>query len=97
AGHLARLAADADRGVGEEAHPGLRLRAVGGRPCVHIELHVLTPARRRYSSTSSRRAGPRGRRPGRMSHVATLYSLMWTLLSSTIGSSSLPESPVTMP
>src|ERR1700749_1334302 len=30
AGHLARLAADADRRVGEEAHPGLR--AYRGRP-----------------------------------------------------------------
>src|SRR5436190_5504971 len=32
AGHLAGLAADADRGVREEAHPGLRLVAVGVRP-----------------------------------------------------------------
>src|SRR5579872_405922 len=79
--HLAGLAPDADRCVGEEADAA----------------HVFTPARRRYSSTSSRRARPRGRRPGLMSQVATLYSEMWTLLSSASGSRSLALSPVTIP
>src|SRR5205807_4548373 len=97
AGHLARLAADAHRRVGEEPHPGPGLLAVGPGPADRLELHALTPARRRYSSTSSSRAGPRGRRPGRMSQVATLYSEMCTLLSSASGSSSLAESPVTIP
>src|SRR5205085_12003617 len=82
--HLAGLAADAHRGVGEQPHARLGLIAVGGGPGVSLELHQsLTPALWRYWFTNSSRAFPRGRRPGRMSHVATLYSLMWTLLSST--------------
>ena len=79
--HLARLAADAHRGVGEEAHAGLGALAVAARPRHGLELRArgtqsLTPALSRYSCTRRSRAGPRGRRPGRMSHVATLYSLM---------------------
>src|SRR5204862_210985 len=85
--HLARLAPDADGGVGEEPDPGLGIGVAVA--------HSFTPARRRYSSISSRRAFPRGRRPGRMSHVPTLYSEMCTLLSSASGRSALAESPVT--
>src|SRR5690349_16858171 len=69
---LARLAPDAQACVGEEAHPRLRLLAVDGRPGGGLRCQLATPARRLYSSTSSISAGPRGRRPGRMSQVATL-------------------------
>src|SRR5205085_2054868 len=83
---LAGLAADAHRGVGEEpdARPGLGAVAHRSR----------TPARSRYSATSAVRADPRGRRPGRMSQVAALYSLMCTLRSRASGRRSLAESPV---
>src|SRR5215208_7714698 len=78
AGDLARLAADADRGVGEEADAILGLVAVGIRPRRRFEIDQLsvcahsepTPARRQYSSTSSRSSWPRGRRPARMSQLA---------------------------
>ena len=76
AGHLAGLAADADRGVGEEALAGLGLRAVGGGPLVDGQLHGLIPARAPVGLDQSGAPGPRGRRPGRMSQVVTLYSLM---------------------
>ena len=96
AGDLARLAADAD--VVSVKKPTRRLVAVGGssRPRAVVPALVRRP-RRRYSSTSALSAGPRGRRPGRMSQVATLYSEMCTLRSSTSGSSSLAASPVTSP
>ncbi len=54
-------------------------------------------ARARWPSTSSTRAGPRGRRPGRTSQVLALDSMMWTLGSPTIGSRSLAPSPVASP
>src|SRR6266480_2766536 len=96
--HLTGFAADAHRGVGEESHSRLGLPAVGRRPRIRLQpAQAFTPARLRYSSTSASRARPRGRRPGRMSQVATLYSEMCTLLSSAIGSSSFAESPVTSP
>src|SRR5262249_52039914 len=53
---LARLAADADRRIREEAHPRLRLVAVCGAH--DLDARSLLPA------TRSRSAGPRGRRPG---------------------------------
>src|SRR6185437_5602314 len=61
AGHLARLATNTHRGVGEEAHPGLGLLAVAARPgdCLELSAQSFTPARWRYSSTSCRRSRPR--------------------------------------
>src|SRR5205814_6699395 len=110
AGDLARLAADADRGVGEEAHPRLLLRLRVAEPGAVGELgHVLrtsagsvagscsASARLRTSSTSSGSAAPRGRRPGRIPHVKALTSWMWTFGSSTIVARSLAESPATKP
>src|SRR3954451_21998279 len=94
AGDLARLAADADARVGEEADARPRLAAVGAdlkRSAAH------PPALRRYSSTNASSAGPRGRRPGRTSQVELLNSEMATFESSTIGSRSLAESPVASP
>src|ERR1700730_8338810 len=55
------------------------------------------PARARYDSTSSRSSRPRGRRPGRISHVEALYSPMWTFESSPSPSRSLAESPLLYP
>ena len=98
AGDLAGLAADADRGVGEEADPLLRLEAPARR----------SPADSRPRAAHCRPAGPlavvldelaaasgpRGRRPGTMSQVAALTSWMWTFGSSAIENRSLAESPV---
>src|SRR5205085_2542459 len=83
--HLAGLAADADRGVGEEAHPGLRFVAVAHR------------ARSRSSATNFGSRGPRGRRPGRMSHVKALTSWMCTFGSSAMCARSLAAPPVVSP
>jgi len=57
AGHLARLAADAHRGVGEEAHPG-RVRVVPG-----VVLDVVEPApQAAHQESSSGSATPARRR-----------------------------------
>src|SRR2546423_2128 len=85
AGHLAGLAADADRRVGEEAHARLGLLAVAQR------------ARSRSSATNFGRRGPRGRRPGRMSQVNALTSWMCTFGSSAMWARSLAEPPVVRP
>src|SRR5919108_731154 len=107
AGDLAGLAADADAGVGEKPHPrtGLAVVAaaegrggqVGQGHAGPPSLASPIPARARRSSTSCRRAAPRGRRPGWMSQVAALDSWMWTLGSSTSDSRSLAASPLAMP
>src|ERR1700722_17594204 len=77
AGDLAGLAADADRGISEEPPALSGVRLVGAGPGLHAqrldEPHgEPVPARLRYSPTSSRRPGPRGRRPGLMSQVEAL-------------------------
>src|SRR6202042_1088025 len=108
--HLAGLAADADAGVGEEADPRrmLRVARLAGHviePAVQAAghrnplLHRVSsrPASRRYRITRSVSAGPRGRRPGLMSQVATLLSWMNTFGSTANGSRSLTVSPVTIP
>src|SRR5581483_424211 len=101
---LARLAADADRGVGEEADARLLPLAVllpavrlGGLDHAHVR--SLTPgrARVRNSSTRSGSALPRGRRPGRMPTVNALTSWMCTFGSRTIDERSLAASPVVSP
>src|SRR5215211_530740 len=110
AGDLAGLAADADRGVGEESDPRrvLAVAGQGGRVSPAVDgrrqrtVHAgppwsWMPARDRYCSTRPVRAAPRGLRPGRISQVAALTSWMWTLGSSTIGNRSLAESPVVSP
>ena len=81
AGDLARLAADADAGVGEEADALLRLVAVALRP-----RPPSTRGARVDRARSSRAAAG-------MSQVAALDSWMCTLGSSTISNRSLAESP----
>src|SRR5262249_32910990 len=85
AGDLARLAADAHGGVGEEADA--RLLVAGGA-------HSL---RSRMSATNFGSRGPRGRRPGRMSQVNALTSWMCTLGSSVMCARSFAEAPVVSP
>src|SRR2546427_1685501 len=103
---LAGLAADADGGVGEEADALLRLRPIGLE-----RAHVLRTragslagvsgpserARARRPSTNSTSAGPRGRRPGRMSHESAFTSWMCTFGSSASPARSFAESPVVSP
>src|SRR5262249_62411717 len=103
---LARLAADADRRVGEEPDPLLRLGAVrlerahvfltSAGSCVGAPFASASACARR-PSTNSTRAGPRGRRPGRISHENAFTSWMCTFGSSTIAERSLAESPVVRP
>src|SRR4029453_235140 len=107
AGDLAGLAADADAGVGEEAHPRPGLAVVAapesgrgqvgqghdGPPSPGSPI----PARARRSATSRRRAAPRGRRPGWMSQVAAFDSWMWTLGASTSESRPLGAPPLGAP
>src|SRR2546430_5879613 len=102
AGHLARLAADAHRCVGEETHPRRRIViAAGGGLVGHVHTSMpvclVMPARRWYSRTRSSRACPRGRRPGRMSQANALASWMCTLGSRLRPTRSLAESPVDSP
>src|SRR5205085_6129980 len=96
----ASLAADADRGVGEEPHP-VRVLVVArdARRVDHqlAPVAAVIPARRRYSSTSSVRAGPRGRRPGTTSTESAFTSWIWELASSAIEESSFIESPRARP
>src|SRR5207249_10045744 len=56
AGDLAGLAADADRGVGEEADPFLRLRAIGA-----MRVHAAPPRTRAGASRAG--GGPALSRP----------------------------------
>src|SRR5699024_8634506 len=131
--HLARLAPDAHRRVGEEAlarrrvgvagvaggveaFPGVRAAAgaeerapqarqepalvggwVGHGRHTSVPVSGVTPARRRYCSTNSSRAGPRGRRPGCTSQLVALVAGIETLGSSVCGSRSLAASPVLIP
>src|SRR5205085_11715064 len=89
--HLAGLAADADRRVGEEAHPLLRLGAIGVRPADRRHAPVLC------DSTNSRRRFPRGRRPGLIPTENAFTSWMCTFGSSTIDARSFAAPPVVRP
>ena len=89
---LAGLAADADRRVGEEADSRLRVLAVGGLCGAHVPT-----VRSRRSATSCASLAPRGRRPGRMSHVNALTSWMCTFGSSAMCARSFAASPFVNP
>ena len=71
----------------------------GAPAAVEITVPVSTviPARARTSFNSAVTAAPRGRGPGRTSHVATLLSWMKTFGSATTPNRSFTTSPVTMP
>src|SRR5205823_4898540 len=92
--HLAGLAADAEGCVGEEADPFLRLRPVALDDAAHVfrtsagscvgAPFASASACARRPSTNSTSAGPRGRRPGRISQEKAFTSWMCTFGSSTI-------------
>src|SRR4051794_28611295 len=102
---LAGLAADAHARVGEEPHPRLLLTGIALGPAERGLPEVERAECRHgsctcscgYESTSSRRARPRGRRPGRTSQVAPRTSWIWTIGSSASPKRSFADSPVLSP
>src|SRR5690606_30143691 len=81
--------------VGVSSETSERTTARGS--AVTIGRSTSVPARARYPSSISRRAGPRGRRPGSTSQVPALVSWMRTLGSRLMPNRSLAASPVTRP
>src|SRR5690606_4096813 len=83
------------------AQPVLRHRSPPSVQCglsrCSVPVNSVIPARRRYSSTYCRSAGPRGRRPGWMSQVPALLSMLCTLGSRDTLISALAAPPVVSP